>query len=198
MAAIEFDQLNILVVDDDHHMLKLVATIIRSQGARKVYQALDVKEAQRELQLNEIDIAIVDWEMEPVSGLDLVRQIRRGDDSLNPYLPIIMLTNHASREKVLEARDSGVHDFLGKPVSPLAIHGRICAVLGEQRSFIRSGEYFGPDRRRRSLAMEGDDRRTTEPVFESPKAPEAKTDSTAEPGTTATPGDMARAAGAKG
>jgi len=60
---------------------------------------------------------ITDWRMEPLDGLDLTRIIRTGEDSPNPFVPIIMLTGYTEVARVHEARDAGVTEFLAKPVS---------------------------------------------------------------------------------
>ena len=93
------------------------------------------------------------------SGLDFVIRVRTAEDSPNPYVPIIMLTGHADKEHVMAARDAGVHEFLAKPVSPRNVYGRLISVLNNSRSFVRVGDYFGPDRRRCEALFEGESKR---------------------------------------
>ena len=109
--------------------------------------------------LNPIDVAFVDWEMPPDSGLDFVKRIRLAEDSPNPYVPIIMLTGNNEKGHVMAARDAGIHEFLAKPVSPRSVYGRLLSVLHSPRPFVRVGGYFGPDRRRRDTGFEGGDKR---------------------------------------
>jgi DNA-binding response OmpR family regulator len=61
-----------------------------------------------------------------------------------------MLTGHTEMNRVMEARDAGVHEFLAKPISAKSIYARIRAIIERPRPFIRAGVYFGPDRRRRN------------------------------------------------
>ena len=81
-------------------------------------------------------------------GVTLARYLRTHPDSPLPYVPIIMLTGHADRQRVMAARDAGVNEFCVKPVTPADLLKRIMAVIDHPRQFIRSGTYFGPDRRR--------------------------------------------------
>jgi FixJ family two-component response regulator len=75
--------------------------------------------------------------------------VRTNEGSPNCYLPIIMLTGHAERSAVETARDAGVNEFLTKPVSAEKLYSKIHTLIETPRVFVRSGDYFGPDRRRR-------------------------------------------------
>ena len=66
----------------------------------------------------------------------------------NPYVPIIMLTGHSDKKRVMAARDSGVTEFLAKPISANALYQRILNVVANPRPFIKTKTYFAPDRRR--------------------------------------------------
>ena len=150
-AKYNFDRLNILVVDDNRNMQTLIESILFALGVRNIHEAHDVKQAFRDLQYFHADIVITDWQMEPLNGLDFVRMVRSGDDSPNPYVPIIMLTGHTELHRVCEARDAGVNDFLAKPVSAKALYTRFASIIEFPRPFIRTKTYFGPCRRRRNL-----------------------------------------------
>ena len=94
---------------------------------------------------------IADWHMEPLDGLDFVRLVRTAKDSPNPYVPIIMLTGHTEYQRVCEARDAGVNEFLAKPISAKALYMRFASIIDNPRPFIRTKTYFGPDRRRQNI-----------------------------------------------
>jgi two-component system chemotaxis response regulator CheY len=159
MPIMGIDQLNVLVIDDNAYMRTLLAGVLRAIGVSAVFDASSIDAAYRELTLHPIDLIFVDWEMPPDNGLDFVIKVRTAEDSPNPYVPIIMLTGHADKEHVMAARDAGVHEFLAKPVSPRNVYGRLISVLNSSRSFVRVGEYFGPDRRRRESLFEGESKR---------------------------------------
>jgi DNA-binding response OmpR family regulator len=94
------------------------------------------------------DIVLTDWAMPIFDGLELTRMIRQPGANANPYAPIIMLTGHSEKKRVVAARDAGVTEFLAKPISAKALYQRILNVVANPRPFIKTKSYFGPDRRR--------------------------------------------------
>ncbi|MBC8241930.1 MAG: response regulator [Alphaproteobacteria bacterium] len=163
MVDYSLERLNLLVVDDNKHMRALVKSILHALGVRSVHEAIDGADAFKELRHFPADLIICDWNMEPLDGLDFVRLVRTGADSPNPYVSIIMLTGHTELNRVLEARDTGVHEFLAKPISAKKLYSRIKAIIEHERKFIKAGRYFGPDRRRRvDPSYSGGERRKAE------------------------------------
>ena len=140
--------LEILVVDDNKHMGVIIKTILNALGVRNVVCATDGAEALKELKIFNPDIIITDWEMNPLDGLDFVRFVRTGEDSADPYVPIIMLTEHTESRRVKEAQDVGVNEFLAKPISAMSLYSRIQAIIERPRCFVKTRMYAGPDRRR--------------------------------------------------
>ncbi len=91
--------------------------------------------------------------------------VRTGKDSPNPFVPIIMTTAYAEKQRVMEARDIGITEFIAKPLSAKTLMARITAVIEHPRPFVRSPRYFGPDRRRRQASdYTGPERRQSEPL----------------------------------
>jgi DNA-binding response OmpR family regulator len=102
--------------------------------------------------------------MFPLDGVEFTRMVRNAPDSRNPYLPIIMMTGHSERYRVMDARDAGVTEFVAKPLTAKAVLERIHAVIYRPRPFVRTAEYFGPDRRRKDdPGFAGPWRRSTDP-----------------------------------
>ncbi len=146
MAALE--ALQVLLVDDNQHMRTIASTILKSAGIRRIHEVDDGAEALKALGNLPIDLAIVDFNMFPLDGVEFTRMVRNSPDSANPYLPIIMMTGHSERARVQEARDSGVTEFVVKPITPKAMLDRIHAVIFHPRPFVKADDYFGPCRRR--------------------------------------------------
>ena len=140
-------ELKVLLVDDNEHMRAIVGTILKGIGIVNLREARDGSEALEALRTWPADIAIVDFRMEPMDGVDLTRLVRNATDSRNPFLPIIMMTGFADRPRVEEARDSGVTELIVKPVTARAIIDRLNAVVYRPRPFVRTADYFGPQRR---------------------------------------------------
>lgn len=157
--AYELRRLNVLLVEDNFSMRSLLRDVLNAFGISNIVAVSDGARAWRELRDFPADIAIVDWNMRPVSGLQLVKRIRQAPDSPNPFLPIIMLTAYSEQRRVMTGRDAGVTEFLVKPVTPARLYSRIAVIIEQNRGFIRSGDYFGPDRRRVEKGTIGQDRR---------------------------------------
>jgi CheY-like chemotaxis protein len=141
--------MRVLLVDDNHHMRAIVSALLAGVGVQYIRDCTDGAEGLDTLRQWTADVAIVDYNMAPIDGVEFTRLVRNSADSPNPFLPIIMLTGHAERSRVMEARDAGVTEFVVKPVTARAVLDRLNAVIFHQRQFIRTADYFGPDRRRR-------------------------------------------------
>lgn len=143
-----FGALQILLADDNQHMRAITATILNSAGFKRIREVRDGAEALDALREWPADLAIVDFNMAPLDGVEFTRLIRNSADSPNPYLPIIMMTGHSEKSRVCEARDAGVTEFIVKPITAKAVLDRIHAVIYKPRPFVKAEGYFGPCRRR--------------------------------------------------
>ncbi len=157
----DFRQLNILLIEDHAGSRRLTRSMLMHLGIRNIAEAEDGTDAIDELANFSADIAICDWRMRPMDGLEFSRRIRAGEVSDHTKsLPIIMLSAHAERDRIELARDIGVNEFLVKPVSVRTLKERLVAVLSAGREFIVTNDYTGPDRRRRvDPAYRGPERR---------------------------------------
>ena len=159
-AAADLSRLRVLIVDDNHHMINIVKTILRGFGIKDYFEARDAAEAFDIVPSAEVDLIIVDFLMNLLDGIDFIRLVRTAADSPNPYVPIIMLTAYSERTKVEAARDAGTTEFCCKPVTTSELYRKVASVINHPRPFVRTALYFGPDRRRRSAkAYTGPERR---------------------------------------
>jgi CheY-like chemotaxis protein len=150
MSALQ--SLKVLLADDNQHMRDIVSAILQSAGIRQIVEVSDGAMALDALRDHPVDLAIVDFNMFPLNGVEFTRLVRNSSESPNPYLPIIMMTGHSERALVTEARDAGVTEFVVKPVNAKAIFGRLQALIMRPRPFVQTDHYFGPDRRRSNAA----------------------------------------------
>ncbi len=104
--------MRVLVADDDVAVRRLVVYLLQKIGASEVVQAADGAEALDHWNREPCDLVVTDWEMPRHTGLDVVRAIRSEGSSV----PILMVTVHAERDRVLEAIEAGISDYLPKPV----------------------------------------------------------------------------------
>ena len=154
------ERLRVMVVDDNHHMVTLVKTILRGFGMKDVFEAHDAVEGFEIMRATTMDFLIVDIAMEPLNGIEFVTLVRTAEDSPSPYVPIIMLTAYSERSKVVAARDAGATEFCAKPVTATEIYRKVAAVVNTPRPFVRTRGYFGPDRRRhKEPPFQGPERR---------------------------------------
>ena len=149
MSGYRFDRLKVLVVDDNQNMRKLVITILQAFGVLHISEAADGKGAWNTLRESNPDVVILDWMMEGMTGIEVVKMVRTSAQTPNPFVPIIMLTGYTQLDHVRQARDAGVNEFLAKPVSVNAVMTRLVSVIEHPRPFVRTKAYFGPCRRRR-------------------------------------------------
>ena len=146
--SVSLSRVRFLIVDDNTHAVNLVKAMLRGFGADQLYDAQTVDAAQRRMKITPCDIVILDYMLGAEEGVTFARWLRNDPESPAPYTPIILLTGHADRPKIMAARDAGVNEFCVKPVTPADLMKRIAWVIDRARPFVRSQTYFGPDRRR--------------------------------------------------
>jgi CheY-like chemotaxis protein len=150
MSAADFHHLKVLIVEDNPHMRMLLRALLLSLGVNRFSEATDGMAAFEELKNGHVDFIITDLSMKPVDGIAFTRMVRQ--ESSQPFVPIIMVTGHTERSRVEAARDAGVTEFLAKPITAHNLFRRVAEIVQHPRSFVRCGEYFGPNRRRRKAA----------------------------------------------
>src|SRR5262249_4491347 len=143
LASIE-----VLVIDDNAYMRKVVRNLLTSIGVKNVHEAVDGVAGLEVIRMFAPSLVILDWEMPLLNGAELVRIVRSPGVFPVPDVPIIMLTGHVQRWRVMEAANLGVNEFLKKPVSGKALLDRITAIITKPRPMVRLGDYYGPEPRK--------------------------------------------------
>lgn len=161
MKAFDLSSLKVMVIDDHKFSLSLMREILRIFNCRSVYVADDVQAALKMGDTVNPDIIFCDYEMSPISGIDFTKMIRAGKSTWDFRVPVVMLTSHTEKKRVIEARDVGSTYYLAKPISATSVYRRIHNIIQQPRSFIKCGTYIGPDRRnpKSSADFNGDNRR---------------------------------------
>ena len=163
MIRIDFNRLRFLIIDDNAHMRRILRTLLHGFGTREVYEAEDGAAGLEGFTHFSPDIVITDWAMPIFDGLELTQMIRQPGANNNPYVPIIMLTGHSEKKRVIAARDAGVTEFLAKPISAKGLYQRILNVVANPRPFIRTKQLF----RARPAAQR-------QPELRRPRAPQGR------------------------
>lgn len=139
-----FSAIKILIVDDQHYMRKVLITMLAGLGVSRVYEAQNGQEGLQEVRRLNPDLVLVDWDMPVMDGLEFIRRIRTPGEFAIPDVPIIMLTGHGDRWRVIEAARFGVHEFLLKPISTNNLLDRIKAVLDRPRPMMELDHRYIP------------------------------------------------------
>ncbi|OIN87812.1 MAG: response regulator [Alphaproteobacteria bacterium CG1_02_46_17] len=149
--ALKLDKISVLVVEDIHPMRNLLIGVLEALGVGRIYKAEHGGSGFAEFKKYNPDIIITDWEMEPVSGFEMIHRIRNDPTSVNKTVPIILITGYSAKNRVIQARDMGVTEFLTKPFTGQDLAKRITHVINRPRDFVETPRFFGPDRRRRKI-----------------------------------------------
>lgn len=158
--AYDLARLRVLVVDDNKYMRKLLTSTLKALSVVMIDEAMCGESALVLVQNKQPDLVITDWLMEPMDGIEMTRLIRSDPATPNPYVPIIMVSGFGEKHRVLQARDAGVTEFLVKPFTGKTLSQRIAEVIDNPRQFVRTANYFGPDRRRKmTIDYDGPERR---------------------------------------
>jgi two-component system chemotaxis response regulator CheY len=143
-ADVMIQRLGVLVVDDSPFMRKLLRSMLANIGVKKTFLAGDGIEALEMIRECSPDVVLLDWEMPLLNGPELVRIVRTPDVFPTPDIPIIMLSAHCERWRILESIKLGVNEYLCKPVSAQALLDRLISILCKPRASVRVGKYYGP------------------------------------------------------
>jgi len=138
----------VLVVDDNQYMRKMIRNLLVNCGIKDIYEAADGIAALDSIRTLAPDVVILDWEMPLLSGPELVRIVRSPGVFPMPDVPIIMLTGHCERWRVVEAVRLGVNEYLTKPVSAKSLYDRLLSITAQPRPVVQLGDYYGPEPRK--------------------------------------------------
>lgn len=154
----DISAVSVLVVESHQHLRKLMCDILRQFGVGKIDAAPNMDEAFKIFCENGADLIVTDWSP-TLDALELVDRVRRDPRSRDFYVPMVTVTAFCDMPHVCAARDAGIHEFLAKPFTAQHLYARIRSLIENPRLFIRLGDYFGPDRRRRRMAWNSTERR---------------------------------------
>jgi two-component system, chemotaxis family, chemotaxis protein CheY len=161
-VSLKIDNVSVLVLDDHRFMQQVMRLILNGLGVRKVVCVGSVDEALTVLETETFDIVIADYLLGGKTGAQFTRLARTTRSGSDRFIPIIACTADTTPRTIQELRDAGADEILGKPVSPQAIWSKITAVTNARRKFVSTPEFFGPDRRRRTVEPPVGERRASD------------------------------------
>jgi two-component system chemotaxis response regulator CheY len=127
MAGVD-KNMPILIVDDYKTMLRIIRNLLKQLGFNNVDEAIDGSSALTKLREKDCALVISDWNMEPMSGLQLLKEVRA--DVKLKELPFIMITAESKSENVIAAKEAGVSNYIVKPFNAATLKGKLTTVLG--------------------------------------------------------------------
>ncbi len=121
----------VVIVDDEYQTRRSLRGQLLALGCGKIHEASDGSGGLEAIAAIAPDVVLLDWDMQGIDGAEFVRRLRSQRRSPNAAVPIIMMTAHGERSRVLEAVRHGIHEFLLKPVSRTALKARMLSVLSQ-------------------------------------------------------------------
>lgn len=120
--------MNVLIVDDIAAMLRVLRHLLKQLNFRNIDQAADGSEALAKLRAGDFGLVISDWQMEPMTGIDLVREMRA--DKKLKHLPFVMVTAETQKDRLAVAKEAGVDTTIIKPLTADSLRKTLVGVLG--------------------------------------------------------------------
>lgn len=121
--------MSILIVDDYKTMLRIIRNLLKQLGFNAVDEAADGSAALTKMRTKKYGLVISDWNMEPMTGYQLLKEVR-ADETLKST-PFIMITAESKTDNVVAAKKAGVNNYIVKPFNAATLKTKISSVLGE-------------------------------------------------------------------
>ena len=117
----------VLIVDDDKTMLRIIRNLPKQIDIENVEEASDGAEALLKLRAADFGLVISDWNMAPMTGLDLLKEVRA--DPRPRHIPFIMITAESKTENVAAAKQAGVSNYIVKPFNAETLRDKIAKAV---------------------------------------------------------------------
>ncbi|USG62123.1 response regulator [Sneathiella marina] len=121
--------MSVLIVDDYKTMLRIIRNLLKQLGFNAVDEAADGSAAIAKMRTKNYGLVISDWNMEPMTGYQLLKEVR-ADEGLKET-PFIMITAESKTDNVVAAKKAGVNNYIVKPFNAATLKTKISAVLGD-------------------------------------------------------------------
>jgi len=148
---VNLEQSTVLLIDDNPQALDMLSSVFHGFGVKEQIKCASAVEGVRIIQNRSVDLIVIDCADSAMDSYAFARWLRRETPAPLRFLPIILLTGHASQSKVREGRDCGVSFVVTKPLTPAVLLKRILWLAGDEREFVECATYVGPDRRVRNF-----------------------------------------------
>ena len=120
----------VLVVDDYQTMIRIIRNLLNQLGFKNIEEAKDGRQALEKLNSGRFGLVISDWNMEPMTGYELLQKVREGGSNAN--VPFIMVTAESKTDNIVAARRAGVSNYLVKPFNQQSLKAKIDQVFSQK------------------------------------------------------------------
>jgi len=141
----------VMLACGDGEGLNILTEMFAGFGVHTPRRCQTIAEAKTSVQERLLNLIIVDSALADGEGYDFIHWLRRSDITPNCYAPVILVTGHTKPSQIFRGRDSGANFVVRKPVPSLVMMQRIIWLLNDERQFVTSSDYCGPDRRVKAL-----------------------------------------------
>ncbi|MGO4410721.1 MULTISPECIES: response regulator [unclassified Brevundimonas] len=148
---VNLEQSTVLLIDDNPQALGMISSVFHGFGVREQIKCASAIKAVDLIQQRPVDLIVIDCADPAMDSYAFIRWLRRETPAPLRFIPVILLTGHASQSKVREGRDCGVSFVIAKPLTPAVLLKRLLWLAGDEREFVESATYVGPDRRVRNF-----------------------------------------------
>ena len=148
---VNLEHISVLLIDDNLQALDILSSVVQGFGVKEQIRSSSAVEATDVIRKRLVDLILVDCAMPEMDGYDFIRWLRREAPTQARQTPVIMLTGHAAASKVHKSRDCGASFVVTTPLTPAVLLQRIVWLSTDEREFIQSESYVGPDRRVRNM-----------------------------------------------
>jgi two-component system, chemotaxis family, chemotaxis protein CheY len=130
LMAVDYS-MPVLVVDDYNTMIRIISNLLKQLGFQDIDDASNGAAALEKLRAKSYGLVISDWNMEPMTGYELLKEVR--NDAKLGKIPFIMVTAESKTENVIAAKKAGVNNYIVKPFNAQTLQNKIAAVFPDEQ-----------------------------------------------------------------
>ena len=147
VPALDLGGISLLVVNDNEFVRTYMERLFSIMRVGSVVTCANPRSARAEIATVQPDIVVIDLDLTGMDGLELLREIREGGAGIPSDIAILVASAHVDREYVAQAREGGANWILVKPLTFRRLYEGLVRVIMDERPFVQSEAYAGPDRR---------------------------------------------------
>jgi CheY-like chemotaxis protein len=151
-ARLNLSKATVLLLQNNQTELDILGQVFIGFGVKAIRKCLTLGEAEDCIKSGiAFDLLVVDCDMPGQAGFDFVMRLRRMEDSENRLAPIMLVSGHTVPSSIARARDCGANFVVAKPITPKTMFDRVMWLAREERQFVVTDTYAGPDRRHKTF-----------------------------------------------